>query len=161
MPSVSVGQRVRAPELRGNFPTTSLLLSDITFTNVTTYADVPGLTVLVEPNSRYAMEGYFAYESPAAAAIVTAFAGPPGCSGHWATLGRYTGGINARRGTWVLDEGLALDGDDSNDLYGEVLGYLATAGAAGMVRVRAAQAFADIGTTTIRAGSWLRLIKLA
>lgn len=163
MPSVSVGQLVRAAELRSYFPTVSVLQSDAAISSSDVLTEAPGLTVLVEPNTRYALEGYLAFNSDTTAHIRVGLAAPPGATGHWGLHAMYyvpADTFNAyATQAYGIDNFITASGGSAGQACAP-FGVLQTSGAGGMLRTRLAQAVATATPTALKAGSWLRLTRL-
>lgn len=136
------------------------------------WADVAGLSVQVDANARYALDGYIAYQSPAASDIRFAIMAPRGCSGDWslvplwATASGGAGDVFAARTLGINNAGDAdafqsVAGGTSGPTVAMIHGYMVTGPADGVLQIRFAQNATSAATTEVRAGSWLRVVRLA
>lgn len=157
----AIGQRVRAPELRDSFPQLSVLLSDAATISSTVLTDTAGLFVNLEPQARYIFDGYIAFDTSATAEVTVGFRAPVGSTGHWAQLGQdaSAAGLDAYVQVNYNDTAYAFSEGGPNQVVFPH-GYIATAGAGGPLQFRFAQGTSTASTTSLRKGSWLRLLRI-
>lgn len=159
----TAGQQLRAPQLRSLFPQLTTLPSDAAITSSTVLTDTAGLSLSLEPRSRYIFDGYVAFDSSATAEITFGFRAPPGATGHWAVLGSDVSapGLDVYVATTFSDASYAFS---EGAATGQVLfphGYIVTSGASGALQFRFAQGTSDASATSLRKGSWLRLTRIS
>lgn len=166
MVQYSLGARVRAADLRDALPVYGVLNSDAAVSLADFLIDSAGLYVPMETNAQYALDGYIGFQSNATARLRAGFTAPPGCTGTWGLAG--PSGNNTTFNSYAAisyDSGVSAEnyafGPGSSTLMAlQPHGYIETDGAAGVLRLRFGQTTADASTTTIKAGSWLRLTRL-
>jgi hypothetical protein len=156
--------KLRAYLIRQKLAAFGYVRADIGF-QADLYSDAAGLAVLLEPHSRYAIDGYIAYESSTSTDIKFTMSGPEGCSGHWTAFpvsqAAAAGGIGDL-------EALRLDDFTDAEQQGAAgstttpamlcvpHGYIVTNLYGGALQVRFAQVTTTAAATKVRAGSWLR-----
>lgn len=164
------GQRVPASQLAGALPLLGWVRSDVTKTSSTALADATGLAVTLDANSTYAIDCYLAYVAGETGDLKVAFSAPSGATGHWALMplaAAATGSIGSIDGTRQTGFGDSVTqvAAGSSLLSGQMLcqphAYVVTAGTGGALQVRFAQNVSSATSTIVKAGSWLRAIKLA
>lgn len=167
------GQKVRASQL--NTGVTTLLgysTADTSVASSTTLVNATGVAISVEANATYMWDAYLAYNANEAADLKFAWAVPSGATGHWSEMG-----VDASEDISTLGRGKVTAA--RFDAYGDATtgsssgrdstlimacwprGYLVTAGAAGTFQLRFAQLASNATGTVIKAGSWVRAVRLA
>jgi hypothetical protein len=164
------GQKTRASELNEVVAVMGYVTSDQTKTSSTALADVTGLSVALEANRLYALDGYIAYNAGATGDLKMAITVPSGTTGHWAlypiavaSTGSI-GDLDARRQDAFGDANTQSAGG-SDAAFGSTLlclprAYLDTSGTAGTLQFRYAQNTSNGTSTIIKTGSWIRLTRL-
>lgn len=176
MPAVTAGTQVRGPAFREQLPLLGYAAADVTVNQSIDTAVIPGLAVVVEPRTDYAIDGYLAYDSGTTPKMVVTTVALDGATGHWAAYclddaGTTTGvgPVDARQVTDFgsrANAGLALTfafnaaGGDGISHCCMISGFLATAAAGGVLQFAFAPLVADAATTTVKAGSWVELTRL-
>ncbi|MFF2228594.1 hypothetical protein ACFVV7_35335 [Streptomyces globisporus] len=121
------------------------------------------LSIPVTAGGRYAVDACLIVSGDPAADLLLTLAAPPGSSGHWTpgavTLGVSDGTGSIRLTRYDLGQSIGV-GITAAGLIVAPLGTV-TAGADGVVSVQWAQAVASATATVLRAGSWLRLTRVA
>ena len=175
MPQFVAGQKIRASDLNAGQPLLARVASDVTTISNTTLINITGLVVAVEANSTYAIDGWIFYQSPSAADIKLNVTLP---SGAVCTMGAYgpptTGapfsGTSPRvnyldMGVFASSGGSYLHGGDTEfaGVWASLrpAGVLVTSSTAGNLQFQFAQNTSTATNTIVKAGSWLRLVKLA
>lgn len=163
------GQKVRASEVNDLIPVYARLTADRTATSSTTLTAATGLVVALEADTRYALTGYLAYTAGATGDLKVALAAPTGTTGHWTLYAQDTaatagsGSIVAKRATsFGTGTTQSAAGEDGAGGHMACLprGFINTAASAGSLQVHFAQNTSSATSTILRAGSWLRVIKL-
>lgn len=151
-------QSVLASGLRESVSVIGLCPTDVPISNDDLILPVPGLSVLLEPETFYALDGYIAYDSGTTADIRFALRALGAPRGSWVLyrnpVSEVTGigAISAVRNDF-LDEVTAAG---SGAMAAQLVGYVRTGMTAGGLQVEFAQAVADPIVTQIRGGSWIR-----
>lgn len=136
--------------------------ADESVTSSTTLQDDNHLFLSVTASTRYLVESYFAWTSPAAADFKFTYTTPVGVSGFWTALNPtlasaasapYTGSL--AWGSTGTFEGFATD------MFARVNGILVVGGTAGTLKFQFAQNTSNATPCTVRAYSWLRLIEVS
>lgn len=167
------GQKIRAADLNAGQPLYGRVTSDVTVISTTTQVNATGLSVALEANATYALEGWVYYEStsaadikfgvtgPAGYAAVISWKGPPVSGAPFAGTsprinyvdqgafapGNYTlGGDTEFAGVWVASE---------------PKGFITTGSTAGTFQVIFAQATSTAVNTKVKVGSWIRVARMA
>ena len=163
------GQKVRASEVNDLIPIVVRLTADRTVTSSTTLTAATGLAAAVDADTRYALTGYLAYTAGATGDLKVAVAAPVGAAGHWTLYAQDTaatggiGSIVAKRatsfGTGTTQTGAGSDAD-GGAMACLPRGFVSTSDSAGTLQVYFAQNSSSATSTVLKAGSWLRLIKL-
>jgi hypothetical protein len=164
--SFLAGQKIRASEVNDLLPIIVRLDADRTVTSSTTLTAATGLVAALDADTRYALTGYIAAE---AGDLKVAFAAPTGTTGHWTLYAQDTaatggtGSIVAKRAT-AFGTGTTQTAAGDNTGPGPMAclprGYIVTDVTAGSLQVYFAQNSSSATSTILKAGSWLRLIKL-
>lgn len=163
------GQKVRASEVNDLIPITVRLLADRTITSSTTLTAATGLAAVLDANTRYALTGYLAYTAAEGGDLKVAFGAPTGTTGHWTLYAQdtaATGGVGSIVAKRAVAYGTGTTqtaaGDNTGPGHMSCLprGYIATDVTAGTLQVYFAQNSSSATSTVLKAGSWLRLIKL-
>jgi hypothetical protein len=168
------GQKVRASDLaaESSAVTMGYATADTTVVSSTTQVNATGVAVAVEANATYAWDAYLAYNANEAADIKFAWTVPAGATGHWSVLGiDHTQNIDTGRGqvsafrttNYGDSQAAAASGLDTEDgtMVAFARGYLVTAGTAGTFQLRFAQNSSNATASVVKAGSWVRLVRLA
>lgn len=168
------GQKVRASDLATE--TSSTLIgyasADITVVSSTTQVNATGVSIPVEANATYAWDSYLAYNANEAADIKFAWTVPTGATGHWSVLGlAHTEDITTGRGivsafrttNYGDSQAAAASGLDTEGgtMVAFARGYLVTAGTAGTFQLRFAQNASNATASVVKAGTWVRAVRLA
>jgi hypothetical protein len=155
---------LRAPVLRDALFATGFLTSDAVLSSSVAPIEAPGLAVPLEPHSFYAFDGYLAVTASNFTKLAVDV--PPGAQGHWGLLGvDQTGGTtnigqaNGAHTGFGITHFIAISGA-AGPTAATVRGYIATV-PGGALRLLFAQFTSDPSQTSIRAGSWFRVSKLA
>ncbi len=161
--ALAAGQ-LRAPTLRDSLFSVGYLLSDASVFSIDVLTEASGLAVAMEPSSSYALDGYIAYDTAAAAQLKLSFDIPPGASGDWGAHGTVSsssniGVVNGYRTGFGLSHYIGLGGASGGSAC-VVRGFVQTV-PGGAMRLLFCQYTATASATAIRAGSWLRLSKLS
>jgi len=165
--ALTAGQ-LRAPVLRDALFTTGYLNSDAAVYGNEVLTEASGLAVGLEPSSKYAIDGYIAFDTAAAPGIRIGLDAPTGATGHWGLLGvtdiSLVGNIGTATAYRAPGYGLAypifLTGPTSGGSACLVHGYVTTV-PGGALKLLFAQFASTATRTAITAGSWLRLSKIA
>jgi len=160
-------------EIRDQF--TSLISDDVvarktadeTRASTTTMANDGALTIGVQANAAYALTGYIIYSQNLAASSSTGikigWSAPVGSTLQWTSGG--TDGPTSLTGQDVTSQSLAqtrsLPSNLGTFMSAIPFGYLATAGSAGTLALQWAQVASNATGTVVRAGSWIRLRRIA
>lgn len=166
----TAGQKLRASDLNIALPTMAYVTSDVTVNNSITMVNATGLSIALEANAKYAWDGVIGYASNTTADIKFALNGPAGVTGWWgfygvvgsSTVGSTAGYIEAYRPETFSDVGSqVVSGDNTFAMQCRPAGYVVTSTTPGTLQIRFAQSVANASNTTIAAGSWIRLVRLA
>lgn len=168
----TAGQKLRAAELNA-LAIGVAMTADVTVNNSATLVNATGLSIPLEANSSYGLDGWLHWTSDPTADIKFMYTYPAGCTGFWAGIGpvRDTAPVAGSErknyvdfGSVALTSALGFAGDDefSATVYvsGIPRGYIVVAGTAGTLQLQFAQNTATVSNTILRAGSWLRVTKL-
>lgn len=151
-------------------PLIGTALVDASTTNNATTFVASGISIPVDPNSSYRLEGVFDYSTDSATAMQLVFNGPTGSALVWnpgglASTTTSSNGVmtnpGAAIGTIAKYGGSYASGGTANNASAAPLGLLTTGSTAGSLTVTFCQNTATTGTTIFRAGSWLMLTKVA
>lgn len=167
MTTFYAGQKIASEDLTNALGTLGVATSDTTKNANTTLGDATGLAVALDANSTYILDGYIAYSSGATPDIKFAFSIPSGMTGHWTLFGQTTsatasvGSIDAHYSTSFISA-IAAAGSDSFSSLMTVIphAYLVTTNA-GTLQLQFAQNTSNASNTIVKAGSWLRVLKVA
>lgn len=161
----TAGQKIRASELNA-LPQMVYMTGDQTSTTAytTSYVNATGMSFAAEITSRYLAELFLYYNAPAARDIIVAWTVPTGATAQWGAAGvesgAASGGVGQMNGQSVAVTGVhAFAGSDSIDMFAAPVASFLIGGTAGTVQLKFAQ-FSAGGTTTLRAGSAMRITKL-
>ncbi|MFF2864490.1 hypothetical protein ACFVSX_32000 [Streptomyces rubiginosohelvolus] len=137
--------------------------ADEAVTSSTVLQDDDHLTLPVTAGGRYALDAMLAVDGDPAADLLLTVTAPPGSTGYW-TPGAITLGVSDGTGSIRLTRyapGTTIGvGVTAAGLIVTPLGTI-TAGASGAVTVQWAQNVSTGTATVLRAGSWLRLTRVA
>lgn len=168
MPFVA-GQKVRAAELNAGLPAFARTTADITVISSTTFVDATNMVLAMEANSIYALEGFLKYTTNTTPDIKFCLIGPTGSGGNWGVHGLQQAAANNDDDF----EAFCLSGlGNTNQLglggagiatptWGHLMGHITTAGTAGTLQLQFAQVTANASNTSVSAGSWMSLQKIA
>lgn len=163
----AIGDKVRAVSLRNSFPVFGYAGTDVAKNNSVAYYDAPGLTVYMDADAVYALDGYIAYTSGATPGMRVTIAAPTNATGWWSTFpvtAGPTGDVEGIRKTdfaATTEQGLGGSASFSGRMMCWPQGYIRTNNHAGPLRVRFAQLVSDPSATVIEAGSWIRLTRIS
>lgn len=167
--AVIVGQRATGRDLRFLQPLYARLAGDITTSSNDVLTDVPGLAFLVEPDSRYHLDGYIIYSSATAADFQLSLSGPANASpSSWGMFGLATGTSATSGDIDVQRSASVTPGSNFNAIGGAGVGtllmcmphgVLRTRDLGGALQLQFRQNVSTASATTIKAGSWLRLTR--
>lgn len=169
------GQKVRAADLNSGLPTFARVASDVTVISSATKVNITGLSLAVEADAVYAIEGWIYYQSsptadikfnvtlPASAVATMGFYGPPPTGTPFAAT---TERVNyTDMGVFASSGGDYQHGGDTAfaGVWASVKpsGVLVTAGTAGTLQFTFAQNTITAVNTIIKANSWARISRLA
>lgn len=159
------GDRATGRKLRLLQPIYAYLSGDVSTNFSAVLADVPGLTLPVRANTRYTLDGYIAYTSSSAADIKFTFQVPGTATGRF---GMFPVAQTATSSTGNLEGFFTLTFGDAQGVAGSTSpmlcqphGQLRTGDVPGVMQMQFAQVTATASTTTVAAGSWLRLVRLS
>ncbi len=167
------GQKVRASQLSTGITTLAgYATSDTSVASSTALVNAVGVVLAVEANATYLWDAYIAYNAVEAADLKFGWSVPSGASGHWAEMGIDTSedvtSFGRGRATMARIDGYGDSNTGSSSGRDRALamsclprGYLVTAGAAGSLQLRFAQLASNATGTVIKAGSWIRAVRLA
>jgi hypothetical protein len=161
-------QRLRAPVLRAAFSVQTHVFADLS-TRADTYTPVAGLALPVEADAFYAIDGYIAYNTSTSADIKFTVEVPYGAGGHFGLyclnqLAGNPGNFEAFRGDLpgpTLDFVQQGASGGTGGLCCLPHGFVATGPVSGAWQFRFAQIATTASATTVKAGSWIRLMRLA
>jgi hypothetical protein len=168
---------VSAHEIRDAIGSFIYLETDFAVTSFNTVdIDIPGLSVPVDANSRYLIDGWLAYESGTGAVdnpeLRFGITAPKDTTGSWCiwsivdNAGATSANlINLRRTDFNTGSALATEAGVGTGA-GAAMGCAFTGIArihliGGFITARFAQLFSDTAATTVKAGSWIRVQKIA
>lgn len=162
------GQKVLASDLNERVPLFGRVTTGQTVTSSTTLVVCAGLQVAVEADSIYLLDGFIAYNTPAAADLKLALSAPSGATGHWgafALASTSAGGIGSmeliRKTSFGTGTTTVAGGSDGGiELMCAPRAYIATSTNTGSVEFYFAQNSSNATATNIIAGSWVRLHKV-
>lgn len=165
MPLYTAGQRIRGNEIN-SLPQTYFCTTDQVASS-TAFINAAGLAFTAEINSRYLVECFLFYRAGLGNDLKLQWTFPAGATGRWAAdgidsgaAGGAVGSVN-RQSLLMQTPGVhAFNGDNGVDVFAKPALMFVTAGTSGTVQLQFAQLVAG-GTTTIWAGSLLRVTKMA
>lgn len=140
---------------------------DESVTSSTTLQNDGSLVLPLAANARYLLDGYLAYTGPTFGAgpadLKAAWAVPAGATMRWAQHGpgsNTPNGIAAVETDHATNHVLGTYGTGTN-IVARPAGWVTTSGTAGDLQLRWAQNVSNGVATTLRAGSWIRLRRVA
>lgn len=164
------GDIASASELRDAIGGFDILANDISVTSSATSQDCPGLAVMVDAYSRYAIEGYIAYNTGVDPELRLGLTAPSEAVGTWFPMGipdgtnANTGSVIAiRREAYNVGSSLATEagiGGSGTVMAVPISGRMRTYRFGGVLQLRFAQLYSNAAATTINAGSWLSATKI-
>lgn len=131
--------------------------ADETVNNSATLQDDDALGKLLTVSSTYEFELLILYNSGATPDLKFGFTGPAGSSANWAAISNSTPVVSVPK---VLADTLTVDGTGA-DATVLVKGIFVMGATAGGLQLQWAQATANASNTIVRAGSYLRIRKVA
>lgn len=173
MPEFFAGQKLRASQLASGVSTIAAFSSsDTTVASSTTLVNATGVAIAVEANATYLWDAYIAYNANEAADLKYGWSVPSGSTGHWSEMGIDTSedvtSFGRGRATMARFDGYGDSFTGSSSGRDTLLqmaclprGILYTAGAAGTLQLRFAQLASNATATVIKAGTWIRAVRLA
>jgi hypothetical protein len=137
---------------------------DESVTSSTAVQDDDHLTLTVAADAVYALDTFLDVEGDVDGDFKLTFTGPSGATGSWTPDGISNG--NANNIGQIKRGRVALGTDDSVGVTGDGTivtprGQITTSSTAGSLTLRWAQNGSDETATTLKAGSWLRLHRMA
>lgn len=162
----AVGDRPRANDLRTRLPIIGFAVDDATTVSTTSYVNCPGVGVYLFAGYRYALDAFIAYDTGTTPGIRFSLSAPSGAFGSWGLYGLANTGPSdniegIRRDTFGDATEAGTYGDATNGLYVMPHGTITIGERGGLVQFRFAQLVSTASATTVRAGSWLRAIRIA
>ncbi|NJP42265.1 hypothetical protein [Actinacidiphila epipremni] len=166
-PTIHAGQRVTAGLLASMLPLSVVKTVDESRASTTAMATDGALKLTVEAGATYLMEGYVSYSQNLAASstsgIKLGWTAPAGSTLVWSSDG--TDGPTSLTGQDVTSNGLAgtrnLPSNLGTAMRAAPTGQLTVGGTGGTFGLQWAQIASNATATLVRAGSWLRLIRVA
>lgn len=150
------------------------MTADVTVNNTTTLVNATGLAIPLAANATYGLDGWLHWTSNPTADIKFKFTFPASTTGFWSGIGPVVDTapvVGSERKNYVdfgsvdISNALAFAGDDefTSSVYisANPRGYMTTAGTAGTLQLQFAQNTANVSNTILRAGSYLRVTRLA
>lgn len=167
--SFVAGQKVRASDLNAGQPLFGRVTSDVTVISSTTLVDVTGLVVAMEASAFYTIEGFLGCSSALAADLKFAWTMPAGCSILWTIGGIDTPAASpGYSGDWLAFLNESEGASDTLGLSGGTsptsarpMGSILVGATAGNLQMTFAQVVSTASNTTVKAGSWLKLTRVA
>lgn len=159
----TAGQKVRAAELNA-LPQMYFMAADISRTTSASYANATGLSFAADASTRYLVECFLSYAAPTAAGIKFQWTYPAsttawfGADGTTFSANSAVGDINHQSLTVVGEH--AFSGDAGVDVLAKPTAMFLLSTTAGTIQLQFKQQ-ATSGTTTLRAGSCIRVSKMA
>ena len=159
----------------GDFATTGIggqvfarKTADTSRASTTTATADPHLSVAMQANATYVIDGFIIYNAGTTGDMGMQFGVPAGATGDWNAVG-WGRGAGASVGTdgftvRLNDNSITQNrtyGGDTTDITAHVKGIVITAGTAGNLTVDWAQAASDATATIFRTNSWLRIVRVA
>lgn len=169
------GATVASINQNGNFTTVGVggivfarKSADTARSSTVTATPDPHLSVAVQANATYMIEGYIIYNANTTGDFGMQFGTPAGATGNWnaiawgrgATASIGTDGFTVRTNDNTINQNRTYGGD-TTDITAHVRGLVITSGTAGNVTVDWAQAASDPGATTLRTNSHIMLTRVA
>lgn len=164
-PELTAGQRWTASLARSMQPTFVLKTSSEIVNNSSTLQNDNELVLAVEASAQYLLSMMLVYSSASAADIKLAWSAPASATMIWvphgigSSVATLTGDIFTQ--SQSISSTPALGGAAGLTSIAHVIGNLTVAGTAGNLQFRWAQDAATASDTTVLAGSWMRLERVA
>lgn len=166
-PTIAAGQRVTASLLTSMLPITVVKQADEQRSSTTTMATDAELTLAVVANATYLFEGYVSYSqnlgASSTAGIKIGWTAPTGASLTWSSDG--TDGPTSLTGQDATSQPItqtrSLPANGVTSMRAAPTGLLTVSSTAGTFGLQWAQVSSSATPTFVRAGSWLRLIRVA
>ena len=168
-PLIPAGRRITGVLLESMLPLVAYKATTEPLTSSTTLQNDDDLVLTVEADATYEMDLKLFHDSDATVAgdIKIGWVGPSGATMNWGVHGANTsiasstnvGGVNMQ--TRVIGEVAAFGGGDSSGTVALAFGVLATSSTAGTMQLQWAQETSHAVATNVRAGSLLKLRRIA
>lgn len=162
MPLYAAGQKIRGSEINA-LPQSYRVQTDQT-NNTASLVDAAGLAFTGEINAWYLVECFLIYKTPAARDFKVQWSVPTGVTGWWAANGNEMGSSTVgqtNRQTLPFTQFHAFAGDDAMESNITPFAVVIMGGTPGTVKLQYAQYSAGAGPTVVRAGSCIRVGRLA
>lgn len=166
MTTFTAGQKVRASEINQHVLLFGRCTSDLTSTSDVTLSDVTGMSVAVEADSIYVLDGWVGFTSTSATPdLKAAFSVPASTTGFWTLVGMDTadahpGDVNTAYAAALTTTLVAGTDASATQQAAIIYGFIDTAGTAGSIQFQAAQNTSSATAMVVKAGSWIRLQKV-
>jgi len=166
VPLYTAGQRIRGSEINA-LPQLYRVATDQT-NSTASFVDCVGASFTGEISAQYLVECFLVYKTPTARDIRFQWILPSGATGWFAANGNEAGaaaggvGQTNRQTLAIQTPGIhAFGGDDALELDTTPWALVFMGGTGGTVKLQFAQLSAGTGPTVVRAGSCLRVSRLA
>lgn len=167
-PTFLAGQRITAALLRSAQPQVVRKTADTNRSATTTFEDDPHLTVAVEANAVYVMDGWIKYFADPTPDIKIQFTIPTGTLGEWAwlmpgstTAATGTTGYSIRTETNDVSGSRTGYGTSDSVMFTPISGLWRVASTSGSITMQWAQNTSNATSTNIYTDSWLRFQRIA
>ncbi len=160
--TIAPGEIIYAAEILDQFGRSKYKPADTSRSSTTTLADDPDLIIPVLANAVYVMECYLvAFNTTASVNFLHGWSGPSGAtlnnwSQAWNNAGTSTASLTLANIGLTRNDSL----DANNAQHYDFRGTLVTGSTAGNFALRWAQGTSNASATVVRAGSWLRLMRV-
>lgn len=166
-PTIAAGQRVTASLLASMLPLSVVKATDEQRSSNTTMTTDNALTLAVAANATYLFEGYVSYSqnlgASSTAGIKIGWTAPIGATLTWSSDG--TDGPTSLTGQDATSQPItqtrSLPANGVTSMRAAPTGLLTTGGTAGAFALQWAQVSSSATPTIVRAGSWVRLIRVS
>lgn len=167
-PSIPAGRRITGALLESMLPLVAYKATTEPVTSSTTLQNDDDLVLSVEANATYEMDLKLFHDSDATVAgdIKIGWVGPSGATMNWGVHGANSAATSstsalANMQTRVIGEVAAFGGGDSSGTVALAFGVLVTSSTAGTLQLQWAQETSNAVATNVRAGSLLKLRRIA
>lgn len=160
--AAAAGDLTQAGQLRDQIGNVAVLANDISIISLGTFVDCPGLSVPVDGQALYALDGFIAYSTGVTPDIEFVFSAPAATFGHFSFMPQYstaTGGVGSIEGfrqATFRDFPQGAAGAAAGSMVCMPHGFVFPRRPGGAVQLRFRQLASTASTTTVLAGSWLR-----